>query len=192
MGADRRIALRRVERRREIARPLPGQNGAGDRHRVAPIVAGMIDRDHDIAMPRQGRSEPRHDPRRAAEAVRQQDHRARAGVLESGVGRGGAGREKRLAGRTDVERRFDRVGRGRIPDRDSEFVAVRGVAQRGRRLMRDEMALADRRGCGGSAATRPKASPKSFREPRSHGFATPASGSRELTDRLGARETVSP
>ena len=49
MGADRRIGLRRVERGREVARPLPVEDRAADRHRVAPVVARMVDGDHDIA-----------------------------------------------------------------------------------------------------------------------------------------------
>ena len=85
MGAERRIALRRVERGRKVARPLPGEDGAGDGHRVAAVVARVVDGDHDIAVSRQSRSEPRHDPRRSAKSVRKQDHRARAGVLEGGV-----------------------------------------------------------------------------------------------------------
>ena len=88
MGAERRIAFHPVQRDREVARPFPGENGAGDRHGVTTIVAGMVDGDHDIAMPRQSRSKPRHDPRGAAKSVRKQDHRARAGVLEGGVRRG--------------------------------------------------------------------------------------------------------
>ena len=82
MGADQWIGLRSVERGREVAWPLPGENGAADRHGVTTIVAGVIDGDHDIAMPRQSRSEPRHDPRRAAKSVRKQDHRSPASVLE--------------------------------------------------------------------------------------------------------------
>ena len=58
MGADRRIALRRVERGCKVARPLPGEDGAADGHRVAAVVARMVDRDHDKPMPRQSRSEP--------------------------------------------------------------------------------------------------------------------------------------
>ena len=87
MKSKRRVAFHRVERRREIAGALPEEDGAADGHRVAPVVAGVIDRDHDVAMPRQSGSEPRHDPRGAAEAVRQQDHRAAAGVLEIRVRR---------------------------------------------------------------------------------------------------------
>ena len=155
MRRKRGIAFHGLERRREVARPLPEEHGARDRHRVAPIVARMVDGDHDIAMPRQSRSEPCHDPRRAAEAVRQQDRRARESVLKRGVERGRAGyEERRLAGRADVERRLDRIGRGRIPDRDPEIVLVRGVADDRRSLMRDEMALADFRGCGGPGRER--------------------------------------
>jgi hypothetical protein len=69
MGADRRIALRRVERGCKIARPLPGEDGAGDGHRVAAIVARVVDGDHDVAVSRQSRSKPRHDPRRSAKSV---------------------------------------------------------------------------------------------------------------------------
>ena len=49
MGADRRIALRCVERGCKVARPLPGEDGAADGHRVASIVARVVDGDHDIA-----------------------------------------------------------------------------------------------------------------------------------------------
>ena len=131
MGTERWIALRFVERGREVARPLPVEDRAGDGHRVAPVVAWVIDGDHDIAMPRQSRSEPRHDPRRSAKSVRKQDHWARAGVLEVRVRRRRAGCENGLPGRADVERRLDRARRGRIPDRDPELIAMRGVAQRG-------------------------------------------------------------
>src|ERR1700721_3090032 len=61
MGADRRIALRGVERGCKVARPLPGEDGAGDGHRVAAIVARVVDGDHDKPMSRQSRSKPRHD-----------------------------------------------------------------------------------------------------------------------------------
>jgi hypothetical protein len=88
MGAERWIAFHSVQRGLEVARPLPVENGAADGHRVAPIVAWMVDGDHDIAVPRQSRSKPRHDPRRSAKSARKQDHWARAGVLEGGVRRG--------------------------------------------------------------------------------------------------------
>ena len=93
MGTERWIAFHSVQRGREVARPLPVENGAADAHRVAPIVAWMVDGDHDIAMSRQSRSKPRHDPRRSAKSVRQQDDRARESVLESAVRSSRAWRE---------------------------------------------------------------------------------------------------
>ena len=129
MGADVRVGLHLFQGGLKVAGAVPEHGPPGYGHLVEAVIARMVNRDHDVALLGHDGGEPGHHPRRAAEAVGEQDHRPAAVVGEAGVGGGGAHVEHGLAGRAEVQRLLHRALGGGVPDGDAHQGPVLGVAQ---------------------------------------------------------------
>ena len=138
------LGLHGSQRGRQVIHPVPHQDAAGLGHRVRPVVAGMIHRDHHVPGPRHRGAEPAHHPGTATVAVREQHDRP-AAFGNGGIGGGRTDLEQGRPRRADRQRGFLRIGLGRIPHGVAHAVAVVGIAHGRTGRMRNAVPLADGR-----------------------------------------------